>query len=436
MDLIQIVEWLASIEPILIVSLILWILGLAAYEWLADLRLSRWGMEPGSRSGMLLLAGFLILFFALFMPYPAAVVIASFIAVFVIHGNLGWKRKLDALADAAVVCSGFLLMIPQSTDASVWMLCNALPGGLLLLYAALMETLWIRKTGWAMGWTFLCGAAVSFAGWYLQWAFNTWAQLPIGPSAAAISSIAALTVLLAGAGLWMYLQERKHKEKTEPLVLFDLDGTLIDSQPMVFETFRQVFAEMLPDHKLEEEELYSFFGPTLEVTFSRYFSEEKVKEAIDLYQKINLNLHEQMLREMPHAREMLIALKGKGYKLGVVSNKRREPVLLGLKISGLGSYFSLVYGKEDLPKPKPSAKGLLKAASALKVPAERVVYIGDNAADIQAAKNMAAFSIGYTIDARQRKALEEAECCILIDDLMQLADILQEDREWIDKSIW
>lgn len=58
----------------------------------------------------------------------------------------------------------------------------------------------------------------------------------------------------------------------KPLVLFDLDGTLIDSQNLVFETFRQVFAQKLPDYQLSPEELYSLFRPNARNDLSSLFS--------------------------------------------------------------------------------------------------------------------------------------------------------------------
>ena len=81
-------------------------------------------------------------------------------------------------------------------------------------------------------------------------------------------------------------------------ILFDMDGTLIDSQQLVFETFRRVFKELKPDYELSNEELYTFFGPTLEVTFSKYFPEDQVQSIIDRYQIINKSLHKELLKEI------------------------------------------------------------------------------------------------------------------------------------------
>ena len=224
--------------------------------------------------------------------------------------------------------------------------------------------------------------------------------------------------------------------KKKPVVLFDLDGTLIDSQKLVFETFKRVFKEYKPDYELSNEELYSFFGPTLEVTFSKYFPEDQIESIIDRYQAINKQLHKDLLEEMPHAKEMLEGLKTEGIQCAVVSNKRIEIVKRGLKQAGLDTYFEVVLGKELLLEPKPSASGLIEACNLLHTGHDDCIYVGDNVSDILAAKNMAAYSVGFSVDERQRVALEKAHPCKIINDLMQLVSLCKEDHVWSDNTIW
>ena len=190
------------------------------------------------------------------------------------------------------------------------------------------------------------------------------------------------------------------------------------------------------NYELSNEELYSFFGPTLEVTFSKYFPEEQVQSIIDRYQVINKSLHKNLLKEVPHAKEMLEGLKEQNIQCAVVSNKRIEVVKRGLKQAGLDGYFKVVLGKENLPEPKPSASGLIEACNLLHTSHDDCIYVGDNVADIVAAKNMAAYSVGFSVDEKQREALEKAHPCKVIDDLMQLVPLCKEDRIWSDNTIW
>lgn len=93
-------------------------------------------------------------------------------------------------------------------------------------------------------------------------------------------------------------------------------------------------------------------------------------------------------------------------------------------------------GKEDLPQPKPKADGLMKACRLLHTEFDNVVYIGDNPSDIAAAKNMAAYSIGYTNDPKQKEALIQSMPCAFVEDLLEIETLLKEDRTWNDNSIW
>lgn len=258
-------------------------------------------------------------------------------------------------------------------------------------------------------------------------------SLMLGPLriAQCVSLVFILVGLLGVSGLY----HKVFHLYSKPVVLFDLDGTLQDSQEMVYETFRQVFKEEL-DHDCTQEELNSFFGPTLEDTFEKYFPKERVPEVIDRYQVINRALHKTMLEPIEHANEMLEQLKEQGIKMGIVSNKRIEVVKMGLDICGFTPYFDVVLGKEDLPVPKPDASGLIKACERMNVSRDNVIYVGDAPGDIKAAKNMAAYSIGYSPVQDRREALEKEHPCRMIDDLMELVDVCKENCTWNDLSIW
>lgn len=251
-----------------------------------------------------------------------------------------------------------------------------------------------------------------------------------------VSQLVSLALVLVGVlGLSGLLHKWFHWYQ-KPVLLFDLDGTLQDSRELVFETVRQVFAKMKPEKQLSQDELYAFFGPTLEVSFGKYFAQEQIPEAIELYQKINFDLHDSLLKPIPHAFETISALKEEGYLMAIVSNKRTPAALHGLQIVHLDAYFDIVLGAEKLPEPKPSASGLIEACNLLNTGHDDVIYIGDNATDILCAKNMAAFSVGFTEDPRQKEAMEKEHPCRVIQDLRELLELCKEERAWSDNTIW
>lgn len=396
-----------------IVELLIWLAAMLIEGLGIASTLSRWGMNRAQRTIALILTGILALLCTMLVPDSCLALMAALtLAGIVIPTPYHQLRFLDALGFWMPVGVAVLLA-GQPNDFFSILAQLLLLGGFIFLRQVFALRYYKRFGQMYCAALTLCGLALEM----------------VHPS-----NWAMLGLALIGALGYMFLNAAKPKEK--PLLLFDLDGTLIDSRPLVFETFRRVFRRLKPEYPLSEKELYSFFGPTLEESFSRYFSEDEVQDVIDLYQEINLALHDEMVKEMPHANELLHDLAREGYTIGIVSNKRRKPVLMGIEACRLTPYIQAVFAKEDQPACKPKPDGLIDAATKMGYPLDQVIYVGDNAADIQAARNTAFFSTGYTLDETQFKALQQEQGCETIQDLLQLKKILKEENLWIDKSIW
>ena len=94
----------------------------------------------------------------------------------------------------------------------------------------------------------------------------------------------------------------------------------------------------------------------------------------------------------------------------------------------------MLFRSQPACKPKPD--GLIYATRQMGYKMDEVLYFGDNAADIQAAKGAAFFEVGYTLDKVQQDALFKTDPCALLTDLREIETLLEEDHLWIDKSIW
>lgn len=223
--------------------------------------------------------------------------------------------------------------------------------------------------------------------------------------------------------------------KRKPAIIFDLDGTLVDTRDLVFTTFKHTFAKYLPEKELTDEELYACFGPTLETTFTNYLGKDKVQEAVDYYRAYNKEHHDELIKEMPHVKETLDYLKQEGYPMAVVSNKKSDIVMLGLKRFNYESYFEAVVGGDTIAHPKPNPEGILTACDQLHMPYDDVIYVGDALGDIQACKNMGGFSVAYLYDDFRASELKESKPCAMIHDMKELISLVKEEREWSDVTI-
>lgn len=214
------------------------------------------------------------------------------------------------------------------------------------------------------------------------------------------------------------------KENKYDTVLFDLDGTLLNTRELINRSFVHTFEHFRPDHVLTDEELDSFFGPSLRQTFSRYSTDEQeIEEMIQYYREFNVASHDEMVTAFPGAKSLIRTLARKGYKLGVVSSKKTDLVEHGLEIFGMRDKIKVIIGEEDVKNPKPDPEGILEAMRILD--SKKALYVGDGVGDIEAGKNAGIDTIGVLYSDRKEQILA-AEPTYTIHSLDQILVILVE----------
>lgn len=195
---------------------------------------------------------------------------------------------------------------------------------------------------------------------------------------------------------------KAHKIDT---VLFDNDGTLMNTKDLIDKSFVYTFEHFRPDYTLTDEELDSFFGPTLDQTFSKYAKDETEKEEmIKYYREFNEANHDSLAKPFNGAKETLKKLHNSGIKIGVVSSKQNALLIHGLEHFGLMKYIDLVVGSDDVKNHKPAPDAILLAKE--KLGGVNVCYVGDTKIDIEAAKAAKVKAIGVLYIKNPRIMLE------------------------------
>ena len=144
-------------------------------------------------------------------------------------------------------------------------------------------------------------------------------------------------------------------------VLFDFDGTLADTVPLIVESYRHTLADL--EAPLDEPEIRSWIGRTLvEVLEERHPG--RGAELVTRYREHNLAHHDTLIRTVPGAGELLEELAEHGIRVAVVSSKGRETVRRGMRVTGLPDVEHVV-GMEDTPVHKPDPAPLLEGACRL-----------------------------------------------------------------------
>lgn len=172
------------------------------------------------------------------------------------------------------------------------------------------------------------------------------------------------------------------------LVIFDMDGTLVDTDLMIVLSYVDMYRKFRPGYKVSVTKLLSFSGPPLASVLPVEFPDVPYAEALAYFRKVCRHYYDETVYAYPGVKEVLIELKKRGIKTAVVTYKLREESLYTLKITGLEGLFDLVIASDDVTSSKPNPEGVFKAMSDLGVDNKNaVLYIGDTRYDDETANN-------------------------------------------------
>jgi pyrophosphatase PpaX len=208
-----------------------------------------------------------------------------------------------------------------------------------------------------------------------------------------------------------------------PVVLFDLDGTVIDSGAIILASMRHAAREVLGTEVADEELMAAVGGPGLEAQM-KALAPDRVEELVTVYRAHNEPLHDELVC-CAGMEEVLVRLKDEGRRLGIVTAKRRQTVELAFARIPIEHLFETVVGGDETERHKPDPQPLLLALARLAARPEEAVYVGDAPFDVMAAKAAGIYAIGVTwggIHARERLETEEPDA--LVDTPEELLDHL------------
>ena len=171
------------------------------------------------------------------------------------------------------------------------------------------------------------------------------------------------------------------------VLLFDMDGTIADTDPMLFETFNILYDRYKGGQRKTNEEVYYFSGPPIRQTLSREFPDQDVEFMYKEFFEISRSFYPTHIFAYPNEREVLLELKKEGCRLGVVTNKQHNLAEYVLELLNLKDIFELCIGYDDVSKGKPDPEGILKAIDYFKTDKEHTIYVGDNEIDFKTANN-------------------------------------------------
>ncbi|WP_044892974.1 pyrophosphatase PpaX [Bacillus alveayuensis] len=205
-------------------------------------------------------------------------------------------------------------------------------------------------------------------------------------------------------------------------ILFDLDGTLIDTNELIIQSFLHTLEKYYPN-QYKREDVLAFIGPPLYDTFVA-MDKERVQEMIDTYRAFNHEKHDELVKEYETVYETVETLHEKGFKLGIVTTKVRSTVLMGLKLTKLDRFFDCIVALDDVERAKPDPEPIFKALSILQSSPQETIMVGDNYHDILAGKNAGTKTAGVAWTIKGREYLEQYKPDFMLEKMSDLLEIV------------
>lgn len=209
-------------------------------------------------------------------------------------------------------------------------------------------------------------------------------------------------------------------------ILFDLDGTLIDTNDLIMTSFLYTLNLYYPG-KYTIEDLIPHMGEPLYDQMV-LFGPERPDELVQVYREHNERVHDELVKEFPGVHETLERLAEKGLKMGVVTSKLRRTAEMGLRLFGFDKYMDSFVCYQDTKQHKPDPAPLLLAMNELGAKPEDTLMVGDSQYDILAAHNTGVDSAGVAWSWKGADFLQSYSPTYMLNDMKDLIAIVEKSR--------
>jgi pyrophosphatase PpaX len=170
------------------------------------------------------------------------------------------------------------------------------------------------------------------------------------------------------------------------IILFDLDGTLIDSVRLILDSYHHTMRSHGFSPRTDDDWLRGL-GTPLSVQFAEWMDEPATLQAlIATYREYNLAHHDHMVTVYPGVVEAVGAIRAAGARTGLVTSKNRNGALRGLGLAGLVPMMDVLVCADDVTNPKPHPEPVEKAVRILGGEAGETIYVGDSIHDMQSGR--------------------------------------------------
>ncbi|CAN5359033.1 HAD family hydrolase [soil metagenome] len=222
------------------------------------------------------------------------------------------------------------------------------------------------------------------------------------------------------------VQSTNNNSSNIKAMIFDMDGTVINSNKKDFEAWNKIMEEQ--NVNIDYQEYTQLLGAKSSEIFKKYvdLSEEEIETLIENREKAFKKIvEEDGLEAMPNIENVLKQISEMGIPIALATGAQREKLDYMMDIVKVKDYFDFIITADDVEKGKPDPEIFLKAVKKLKVKPEEVIVWEDSNLGVQAAKNGNFKCIAITTTNGDKEGLEEADLIIDSFENINVQDILK-----------
>jgi HAD superfamily hydrolase (TIGR01509 family) len=209
------------------------------------------------------------------------------------------------------------------------------------------------------------------------------------------------------------------KKTNVELLVFDLDGTLVDAFGAVTRSLNYMFSRMgYP--RMTKDEVKRQVGWGEKTLVRAFVTEEDLEKSLKIYRRHHSGELRKGVKFLPGARQMLKRLKADGYQLAIASNRPSPFTRIILKELEIREFFSQVICADEVPNKKPAPDMLKVILRELEVRPSRAVYVGDMNIDIQTGRRARMRTIGIDTGSCTRDQLMSEHPTMVIGHLSEI----------------
>jgi pyrophosphatase PpaX len=225
-------------------------------------------------------------------------------------------------------------------------------------------------------------------------------------------------------------------------ILFDLDGTLIDTTDLILRCFSHAWQNVCGINH-SREDIVATFGIPLRIAMQRLLAnhqlspgaihkvsltisnDEMVERLITTYRTFNIANHDSLARPFEKTEQILSILRSRGYAIGVVTSKSRELAIRGLQLCNLDGLIDEAIFMEDTVRHKPEPEPILAVLEKLQLKPDEAVYVGDSFHDIVAGRAAGVKTIAAAWGPMPRVELERERPDFMLESITDLLNIFE-----------